>query len=492
MDNRPYKIDRPDGVTRFVIEHADHTYLIFNRKNDELFCTKQNRKIDQSAEGLIHNCAEVCNRCRRGCVAVIPKESRYGRKGLTEYGRVLWFVHGDEEVYAQLDLYEIDYTAGYAEVTFVPDQQFCISDKGCQKYSYEAVYTQGEWIYTWNPKKNFRLTQPQGTGCAYTLPRFYKTIMYDDYDLVDLNVGPLKYANMYILASLVRMNPYNFIELLQQWAKYPATELLYKAGFTNIIKSRAEGIKTRKINWRGKNLAKILKSTPAEIKQIREANLDIGGLEAYKEAKKLFPTVLPAFASQLTGYGAMDSLKRIAEQLPAEKAIKYLQENNVHIRSYEDHLELVAKTGSKRNSGNLFPQDFHRKHEELAELYERNKRQHDDIGIKKTADKVATLEYSSDRLQITAAKNSKELAEESSILGHCVRTYADRVAKGKTYIFFVREKTQPDKPYYTLELTTELKIAQCRGEHNCAMTPEVREFVQEWEKFIAKKKKGAA
>lgn len=102
------------------------------------------------------------------------------------------------------------------------------------------------------------------------------------------------------------------------------------------------------------------------------------------------------------------------------------------------------------------------------------------------------FEYSSDRLQITTAKNSKELAEESSILGHCVRTYTEKVAEGRTYIFFVREKTKPDQPYYTLELTTELKVAQCRGEHNCAMTPEVREFVQEWEKFIAKKKKGAA
>ena len=176
---------------------------------------------------------------------------------MTEYGRVLWFTRKKDEVYAQLDLYKIDYTSGYAEVIYVPDQQYRISGRGCQKYSYESVYTCEGWAESWNEKKNFKLTQPEGTGFAYSLPRFHKTILYDD--IAGLNAGPLKYADTHALGELVEMDPYSYLELLHQWAKYPAIELLYKAGFINIVKSRAAGAGSNRINWRGKTLGKILK-----------------------------------------------------------------------------------------------------------------------------------------------------------------------------------------------------------------------------------------
>ena len=43
-------------------------------------------------------------------------------------------------------------------------------------------------------------------------------------------------------------------------------------------------------------------------------------------------------------------------------------------------------------------------------------------------------------------------------------------------IFFIRRKEEPEKPYYTLEWHG--KVVQCRGSHNCDMTPEVKAFVQ--------------
>lgn len=494
MDNRPYKIKRPAGVEKFILENADYTFLIFNKKTDDVVCTKKNQKIDCSATELVHNDKRFCAECDGGCRFcdnVVCKESRYGRKNMTEYGRVLWFTRKKDEVYAQLDLYKIDYTSGYAEVIYVPDQQYRISDRGCQKYSYESVYTCEGWAESWNEKKNFKLTQPEGTGCAYSLPRFHKTILYDD--IAGLNVGPLKYADSCMLGQLAEMNPYSYLELLYQWAKHPAIELLYKAGFTNIVKSRAAGARSNRINWRGKTLGKILKSPPAELKKIREANLTVEDFAKYKEAKALFPTILPSFTPLLAEYGAIKSLIRITKELPADKVIRYLQDNDIHIRSYEDHLELLGKTGSKRNSGNLYPENFAQKHMELVRLYKSNKKRYIDEDIKKAAGKVAKIEYSSGNLQITAAKNSEELSEESCYLGHCVKMYADKVADGRTYIFFIRKKDEPDKPYYTLELNPRMEVVQCRGEHNCSMSDEVKAFVNEWTRFVkASIKKGVA
>jgi len=49
--------------------------------------------------------------------------------------------------------------------------------------------------------------------------------------------------------------------------------------------------------------------------------------------------------------------------------------------------------------------------------------------------------------------------------------------KGETAIFFVRKLEEPDKPYYTLEWKDH-KVVQCRGFHNCDMTPEVKAFTE--------------
>ncbi|WP_373692317.1 PcfJ domain-containing protein, partial [Pseudomonas aeruginosa] len=39
----------------------------------------------------------------------------------------------------------------------------------------------------------------------------------------------------------------------------------------------------------------------------------------------------------------------------------------------------------------------------------------------------------------------------------------------------MRRKEKPEKPYYTLEWKG--KVVQCRGMNNCAMTQEIKEFV---------------
>ena len=94
------------------------------------------------------------------------------------------------------------------------------------------------------------------------------------------------------------------------------------------------------------------------------------------------------------------------------------------------------------------------------------------------------------------AESQEDLNVESSVLGHCVRTYGDRVAEGKTIIYFIRRSEKPDEPYYTLEIRPEGEFVQCRGEHNCIMTPEVEAFkdmvVAEFNRRLKRKERKAA
>ena len=68
--------------------------------------------------------------------------------------------------------------------------------------------------------------------------------------------------------------------------------------------------------------------------------------------------------------------------------------------------------------------------------------------------------------------------------------YYENHKKGKALIIFVRKTSDPDTPFFTLELDAEtLKIKQLRGKGNCSAPPKVTAFVNKYIKYIKNKKK---
>ena len=96
--------------------------------------------------------------------------------------------------------------------------------------------------------------------------------------------------------------------------------------------------------------------------------------------------------------------------------------------------------------------------------------------MKKETMEIEAMNLDVDGLFVRLPNKLEELKEEGETLHHCVGTYMEKVSKGETMIFFIRKKADPEKPYYTLEWKG--RVVQCRGSHNCDMTPEVKAFVE--------------
>lgn len=84
-------------------------------------------------------------------------------------------------------------------------------------------------------------------------------------------------------------------------------------------------------------------------------------------------------------------------------------------------------------------------------------------------------------LILVVPQSGDEIRKEGEALDHCVGGYVERVARGETNIFFIRKADHPEKSYFTMEWRDN-KIIQCRGMKNCGMPPEVKAFVQVFEK----------
>ena len=139
-----------------------------------------------------------------------------------------------------------------------------------------------------------------------------------------------------------------------------------------------------------------------------------------------------------------------------------------------------------RNEFNLFPRNFRRAHDEMSKQYMKfkDKRAREDAKrfnrllrkLRKETAEVEAMNLNIDGLFIRLPNKLEELKEEGESLHHCVGTYMEKVEKGETMIFFIRQKAAPEKPYYTLEWHG--RVVQCRGFRNCEMTPEVKAFVE--------------
>lgn len=93
--------------------------------------------------------------------------------------------------------------------------------------------------------------------------------------------------------------------------------------------------------------------------------------------------------------------------------------------------------------------------------------------------------YVAHGLLIRPAASQRELTAEGDALHHCVGTYGERHAAGKTAIFFIRRMDRPRESYFTLELDEKkLEVRQNRGNHNCSRTPEVEAFEREWLEWV--------
>lgn len=494
---RPYKIKPPKDLADYIIRSvADHTYLIVDHKADRCRCTRcgAENKISEMHDGeaLKHNAKHYCYEC---CKDAIVKEFRYGRKNITEYGRILWLRKHGRVTFAELDEYQINYTDWEPKVSFWSSAQYRFTKESQEYYKH---IPEGCWKpERWERRKDVKL--PCATGGMwyyYCVPRYQKTVTHPSF--LRERGSDLKYANLDMDRLLFNTpdNPYGLIRYIYNFLKYPSIEILEKAGFEGIVGERANEGKSSAVNWRAKDLRKILGLKPKEIKEFRELGryARLYELEKYKDIKKMCYKVSFDQLDLLPDYEMKEKIREIERYVKLEKALEYLGTQEDDCRIYIDYLKECRQLGYDMNSKKvLFPENLQAAHEATSEKIQiqtdAEKKENFIKNVKKLYDRP---EYREDALLIRPARDPEELAKESAALHHCVRTYVDKVARGSCVILFIRRTSEPDKPYFTLELSPEGKIVQCRGNHNCAYPEDIKAFLERWQKWMKTKKKKEA
>ena len=132
-----------------------------------------------------------------------------------------------------------------------------------------------------------------------------------------------------------------------------------------------------------------------------------------------------------------------------------------------------------------WPDRLKREHDRAAARQKTEANRKLDAAILQQAEKLERFSLTMDGITIRPARSAGELAAEGKSLHHCVESYAERVSKGETFIFFIRREAEPDMSWYTLNLDKDLaRVIQNRGNRNCDRTPDVQAFEKTWLEWV--------
>lgn len=351
---------------------------------------------------------------------------------------------------------------------------------------------------------------------------------------------PMKYSALEVLSSNIPTVALRYEDAIRKYLKFPKLEWVCKMGLNSLAKDiiRGSGYSgmVGKVNYQGNTIYEILGLTKVNTRILQEID---GNNEALRLLQVSQQIGFQFKTEQLREYYETfqcntDLLKQANRKVSLHKLVKYIakeseryplgnaggcwQYSYMRYREREDprieRKQNMAKDwleyldwckALKYDLDNMFiymPKNFKAVHDRTAIEYqelqdkkaaaEKRRREREARRRMKETKKAMEEIFSNNEgtdafsikgkgLILIVPKSGDEIRNEGAKLHHCVGGYVERVARGETNIFFVRKTEEPETPYYTMEWNNN-HIVQCRGSHNCGMTPEVEAFVKVFEK----------
>lgn len=296
--------------------------------------------------------------------------------------------------------------------------------------------------------------------------------------------------------------PMESLPFLAAYLNHPRMEHLVKTGFYSIVSDIVYRYNNDCIDESRNRTHQILGVAAEDVDFLRGININAAALRIFqqyagiKDRQKLF---LWQIENQVE-YNVLP----ILQYMTVHKAVKYLdnQYGFLHLRKtkygaqrykdmqelvteYRDYLEMCRKLGYDMKSSFVkFPKDIQEAHDKAAKSMKHKanaiKRREFAAVYKRIAGKY---DFEKSGMKIVYPKNPDDVVKEGHALHHCVGGYVDRVADHECIILFLRQCSDLQHPYYTIEIQGN-KVVQVRGVSNCSATPEVEKFIKAWEQRV--------
>lgn len=169
------------------------------------------------------------------------------------------------------------------------------------------------------------------------------------------------------------------------------------------------------------------------------------------------------------------------------------------VRTWRDYMQMAKKLGKQMKVEQVYkPSNLAQKHTEMVELSKKGDMKKQAKSLEKEWPKVNEVleglqkyQYSDGEYTIVIPQNVYDIVREGNLLPHCIHTvdyYWDRISRRETYIFFLRNASSPETPWYTLEVEPDGSVRQKRttGDNQNADLEAAEPFIRKWQNELKK------
>lgn len=343
------------------------------------------------------------------------------------------------------------------------------------RYIYHSLTTKG-WS---RDRSNFFTVYPYSN--VVTQPAYIKRIINRN--------EKYKYSCL-DLAAKYKIDVLSFFKLISD---YPKTEFLIKLKCTNLLLDICNKSMLRKLGYSLTSIFNNIDKTGINL--LRKYNLSLKEIKIYLDTKIYKYELLKKAAIINFDRSIKNNLMLdLKDNYREEKIINYLYskgyivnsvQDKINIINYKDYVSWCVLLGKNMSDKKImYPQKFNEAHDTVYKEFKAYENKIYDKEIFEFSKELEKYDFNNKKFIIRPARSQEELINESDKLNHCVSSYAEKVAKRKTSIFFIRTNKEPSVPYVTVELK-ENKVIQVRGYKNNTTEPlaeNVKNFVRKWTK----------
>lgn len=283
--------------------------------------------------------------------------------------------------------------------------------------------------------------------------------------------------------------------------EHPCIEKLLKAGLTNLTKDIITNGSYPELDTEGATLSEILKVPKSRIKDIREYDLHESQFIGYRLLLEQDPQLNYAdFSWALQMYNqiysshpltrilsfkidgkAVISLKKLREYIERtyyNQCIPYSES----LRIWNDYLYMMRdlKMTGETIKKELFPSSLKKAHDVLTFAYNNISKEANAEKFAECIKNALKLEYSFGDYIVKAPTSPEDLIQEGIALNHSVASHIESVADKKELILFIREKANPDKAFFTVQVDKNI-ISEVSGQSNHPVNDaRLKEFIEKW------------
>lgn len=301
---------------------------------------------------------------------------------------------------------------------------------------------------------------------------------YEIYGLKQLKESCMKNSSAELMdLSGEYYNSTSLLQYLRFYNRHKGAERLIKAGFKKVVKAEMKS-QSGYIDWKQMEPHRMLGLTRLEAKRVATGEIN------FRERRWLMKLMPEASPAQLDRYQNIcdkyyyDQIEQAIRNTDAnaKDVLKYLANKRQRglAHEYVDYIRQCRELGYDiHNKHILFPPDLRAAHQRNTAAINALRSEQEAARLKELEKAYAKvrrnrkkLEFSSAELFVRQPKNSMEIIAEGEALDHCVGGYAERHISGELTILFLRKKSEPNTPYYTIEVSKDNKLIQCRGYAN--------------------------